>query len=174
MNDLTTLFSGMPDDARLWIYTTDRALDDAAIRHIRTHFEDFISGWHSHGRRVTAAFDIVYNRFLMLAALIPGAEISGCGIDASVHALDRIAETHGFSIVPGLYVLYRNADGHIESASRPDFRRMVREGTVNGDTIVFDPSLTRVGDLRQGRFELPASTSWHATVFRIPDPEAAP
>ena len=158
----------MPDDARLWIYATDRALTSAEKNKIRSFFEDFIAGWHSHGRKVSAAFDLFHSRFIVIAANIPDADISGCGIDASVHALDQIARESGFSVLSGLHVFYRNADGDIVSASRPGFRKLVRSDEIKGDTPVFDTSLNHLRQLRQHRFELPARDAWHATVFRIP------
>jgi hypothetical protein len=47
---------------------------------------------------------------------------------------------------------------------------MVRDEVVNGDTQVFDTSLTLLSQWREGAFELPARASWHAQVFRIPSP----
>ena len=164
-----TLFSSLPDQARLWIYASDRTLQKDEIHQIRLLFDEFIADWHSHGRKVSAEFDILHNRFVLLAANIPDADISGCGIDASVHALEQIAHRAGFSILSGLHILYKSGAGTIESAPRPVFRQLVRTESITGETIVFDTSLTHVHQLRAGSFELPAQSSWHATVFRIPN-----
>ena len=159
----------MPDEARLWIYATDRELENQEIVDIRAQMDDFIANWHSHGRKVTASYEILYNRFILIAANILDSEISGCGIDASVHALEQIAGSASFAVLSGLHVLYRDNDGTIENATRPIFRQKVRERSITGETIVFDTSLTHLHQLRAGSFEMPAYSAWHAMVFRIPN-----
>jgi hypothetical protein len=95
--------------------------------------------------------------------------VSGCGIDSLVHAVDEAAAHLGISWASALSVFYRDADGHVQTASRADFRAQVQAGTITARTPVFDPSLTTLGAARS-RFEQPAGDSWHARIFRIPAP----
>ena len=37
--------------------------------------------------------------------------------------------------------------------------------SVTLDTIVFDNTITRVGDVRSGRWERPAADAWHGRAF---------
>ena len=164
----TSTVHQMPSQARLWVYATDRPLAANEIVLIDSALHAFISNWQSHGRPVKAAFDIVHGRFIMISAMIPEAEISGCGIDASVHALERIASDQGFVILSGMHVLYRDTSNDICAVSRSEFRKLVKEGHITGETIVFDTSLTQLEQLKNQQFELPAYHAWHAMVFRIP------
>lgn len=161
------LFPSLSDEARLWVYATDHEVSEAAAHEILVRLRAFIDQWQSHGRPVRAESTILYRRFILLAAEIPDAEISGCGIDASVHALEQIGADQGFSLLTGLYVFYRGAGGEVLHERRAGFRKLVREGKVNGDTVVFDPSITHLAQLKNREFERPALKSWHATVFRI-------
>jgi hypothetical protein len=60
-------------------------------------------------------------------------------------------------------VLYRTPDG-VARMPRPAFGERARAGEVTPDTIVFDNSLTRVGDLAD-KWEVPARASWHGKAF---------
>ena len=40
-----------------------------------------------------------------------------------------------------------------------------RRARVGPDTTVFNNTLTSLGDVRAGRWEVPASDSWHARAF---------
>lgn len=169
MNHLD-LFKRLPDHARLWIYGVDSNLAPDTEAQIDAHLTRFMGAWQSHGRKVLGNFAILDHRFIIIAAEIPEAEISGCGIDASVHALEQIGQQLGFKLLTGLDILYRDEAGSIQSAPRAGFRKLVRSETVSGETMVFDTSLVQLAQLRQGLFEQPAHASWHATVFRIPAP----
>lgn len=164
----STLFTSLSQDARIWIYPVDKHLSPSEATSILESLNLFIQNWQSHGRKVTAEATILYNRFIVLGAEIPEAEISGCGIDASVHALETIGNRSGFSLLSGLTIFYKDAEGAIQHGARSEFRAKVRNGEVTADTIVIDPSITQISQLKEGAFEQPASESWHATVFRIP------
>ncbi|MEM8486404.1 MAG: hypothetical protein AAF564_12705 [Bacteroidota bacterium] len=168
----TSLFDDMPANARLWVYTVNQPLSSDTEALIDAQLSRFMAAWQSHGRKVQGRFAILENRFILITADIPEADISGCGIDASVHALEEAGKKHNFELLSGLHVLYRDAQGVVQNAARPAFRKLVRSDAVTSDTIVFDTSLTTLAQLRSGGFELPAHASWHAMVFRIPSPSA--
>lgn len=169
MNSIERLRS-LPDYARVWIYVADRSLDDTQIQRLLEHLDAFCTGWRSHGRPVTSAAAVVEGRFAIIAGEIPDGDISGCGIDASVHALDRAAEELGLRWLPALAVHFRAEDGTIRSVSRPEFRRLVDAGRIDSSTQVFDLSIQLLRELREGQFEQPARLTWHERAFRLSAP----
>ena len=167
------LFPSLSDEARCWIYIAERRLTEAEQTTLLEALQPFFAGWASHGRPVQGTATVLDDRFLVVAGAIAGGEISGCGIDASVHAAEEAAGRLGLAWSSPLLVFYRDADGALHTLPRSAFRKLVADGTVTTDTLVFDVSLTTLGQLRNGAFEKPAGTSWHARVFRIPEPAAS-
>lgn len=168
--DLTTLFPTLPDDARCWVYAAERPLTDAEQQQLLDRLETFIESWSSHGRSVEGAVEVLYDQFVVLAATLADGDISGCGIDASVHVVDEAAQALGIAWVPALHVIYRDAEGQVQHCTRSAFRARAQDGAVTTETLVFDPSITTLGALRQGQFEQRAGTSWHARAFDLPQP----
>lgn len=160
------LFGTLPDSARIWINPADRNLTPEEQEQVLARMTDFVGAWSSHGRTVVAEAAVVADRFVVTAAHVPGGDVSGCGIDASVHALSGIADALGFDWAPALDVFFR-AGGVVEQTNRPAFASLASRGSVTPDTVVYDTSLTTLGDWREGRFELPARQSWHGRVFRF-------
>ena len=163
-------FSHLPDTARLWVYATDRRLTDVEAESLTHRLEDFLNEWQSHGRPVEGAAEVRDRRFVLLAAHLPEApagDVSGCGIDASVHVLEDFADEFELGWQSGLDVFYRAPDGAVRSASRPAFEALAEKGSVDADTPVFERGLDSVAALREGRFEQPASQSWHAEAFSL-------
>lgn len=164
----TPTLESLPDEARVWIYPVDRDLTAAVQETIIERMHPFLSDWQSHGRRVRGAAAILYGRFVVVAATLdaPG-DISGCGIDASVHALQPVADALGIRFCNPLDVHYRAASGSIVSVDRLKFKQAVAGGLVDGGTAVYNTTLQTLGELRTRGIEVPARESWHARAFSL-------
>ncbi len=163
---MTTDLSSLPPHARLWIYATREPLAPDAASALARALADFTDGWTSHGRAVHAASEVREGRLVILAGHVPGADaVSGCGIDASVRAVEDAAASLHLELAQALDVVYRLPDGTLDVLPRAAFRQMAREGKVDARTIVFDLTATTVGDLREGRVERSVAQSWHARLL---------
>ncbi|MFO8098552.1 MAG: hypothetical protein R6T83_02890 [Salinibacter sp.] len=171
MSRLPTAFSSLPDAAQVWIYPSDAPLSEAVQRAFLDRLDAFVEGWTSHQQEVHGAAAVLHDRFVVLAGLrADGASPSGCAIDDAAHAVKTTAGELGVQWVPSLHVLYRAADGSVAAVPRPTFQEKADAGAVTTDTMVFDPSVSSLGALREGAFEQPAGTSWHARAFSLPQP----
>jgi hypothetical protein len=92
------------------------------------------------------------------------AGVSGCSIDALVRRMDRLGSALGVDLVDNGPVAYRDG-GEIRHVPRDRFAALAASGSVTLDTIVFDNTVTRVGDVRSGRWERPAAGAWHGRAF---------
>lgn len=160
----------LPDESRLWLYVASRQLTPSEVSSIRDGLNAFLADWSSHGRAVQGAADVCEDRLVALAASIPGGDISGCGIDKSVHVLERIGGQLGVEWLSGLAIVYRDQHGDVVVSDRPAFRSAVRAGRVDAESRIIDLSPTDLRSLRAGKVERRAGDSWHARVFGIPAP----
>lgn len=157
---LTTL----PDDARLLIFSAARPLTDAEADRLHAEVDGFVSGWSSHREAVAAGWEWRHERFLLVAADENVTALSGCSVDKLTRRMKELGGELEARLVDNDGIYFRGAAG-IERVSRAEFAGLVESGTVNGETIVFNNTVTRLGDLRAGRWELPFRDSWHARAF---------
>jgi hypothetical protein len=157
-------FDRMPADARLWIFAAERPLAPAEAGRLLASVDEFLDSWKAHGHPLVCARDLRYEQFLFVAVDETSSGASGCSIDAMVHALTALERELGVQLVDHGPVLYR-AGGRIVREPRPAFAARAARGGVTPDTIVFDNTLTRVGDVRAGRWEVPARDAWHGRAF---------
>ena len=61
-------------------------------------------------------------------------------------------------------VLFRRG-ANVERVTREDFSALVADGHVDLETTVFNNTLQVLADVRAGRWEVPASESWHGQAF---------
>jgi len=157
-------FNTLPDDARLWIFGVGGELTQEREYELLGAVDEFLESWKAHGHPLSCARDWRHGQFLLVGVDERTAPASGCSIDAMVHLLKDLEARLGLSLVDHSRVWYRE-NGRIERVSRPEFAALAREGRVGLDTAVFDATLTRVGELRSGRWEVPAREAWHARAF---------
>jgi hypothetical protein len=159
-------FAGMPDDARLWVYGFDRAIEPDTRAKVEADLSAFLRTWTSHGAAVDGAFMLVEDRFLLLAGCCE-AGIGGCAIDESVGLVRSFKEKYGLDGFNRDTVFFRNEDGSIEVVTRESFQANIDEGRVDNNTVVFDVTLTNLKALRAGDLESTLESCWHARAFAL-------
>ena len=157
-------FEVLPDESRLWVFAVERTLVEADQENFLSAVDRFLETWTAHGVPLTCGRDFRRGRFLLVAVDETTAPPSGCSIDAMVGVLKDQERRLGLRILDNTPVWFV-ADGEVQRISRPEFSRLVEEGAVGPDTVVFDNTVTRLKDVRGGRWEGPARESWHQRVF---------
>ena len=157
-------FDELPEDARVWIFATARKLSGPERTRLLSEVDAFLEQWGAHATPLTAGRDLVYGRFLFVAVDQRAAGPSGCSIDALVRRMKALQEELGVELVDHAPVLFRRGE-EIARVPREAFAALAEAGEVGPGTTVFDNTLTTLGDVRAGRWEVPASASWHARAF---------
>jgi len=158
-------FEDQPDDARLWVFAARDPLEAEAAARVANSVDTFLDGWAAHGHPLRASRRLEEGRFLFVAVDRASEPPSGCSIDAMVRHLRSLEPEVGTQLVAHGPVWYRNAEGQVECVERAEFKARIAAGDIDEDTPVFDTTLTEVAGLRGGRFEGPASASWHGPAF---------
>lgn len=163
-------FPRLPEHARLYIFGSSRpfTLDDQPV--LARELDAFVGVWKAHGEPVAGAWEVAYDRFLLVAVDEEQTALSGCSIDSLTRTIKVLESALGLSLLEGGVVYYRAEDG-IRRATRDEFRRLAEAGSVTASTRVFDNTLTQLRALRSGAWEVPAGSAWHARAFSLqPDP----
>ena len=157
-------FSALPDHGRVWVFPASRQLDADEGRRLLAEVDAFLDGWAAHGSPLRSGRELVEGWFLLVGVDEDASRPSGCSIDALVNRLEALGEALGVQLEDRAPVWYRTG-AEVRRVSRDEFRALAREGAVDPDTPVFDPSLTRLRQLRAEGLERPARQSWHRLAF---------
>lgn len=148
----------LSNDAYVWIFGISPSLDaqksDALMRQVNA----FLENWASHGTPVPGAAELREGSFLIVAA-DEHREKSGCSIDRMFGTLKQLERDLGVAILDSNRVFLRDQDG-VRAVERSEFRNAA---TLN--TPVFDVTVERLGDVREGAWEKPAAESWHRQLL---------
>lgn len=157
-------FDELPADARLWIFPAARRLSSDEKQVVLAEADAFIAQWSAHGVPLRGARDLQHDQFVLVGVDERAAGISGCSIDALVRRMQHVEVSLGVELTNNAPVIYRDG-GIIARVPREEFGALAAAGTVGLDTLVFDNTLTTVGEFRAGRWEVRARQSWHARAF---------
>ena len=157
------LFAQFPDDAKLWVYPLSQPLSTDDRRRVTARLDAFLREWHSHDAPVHGSYEILEDRFILIAGYVDGG-VGGCSTDSMMRVMKEL-RTEGIDGFDRSLVFFRDAKQRVQAVARADFQALVAAGQVDGDTTVFDATITFVGDLRRGAFETTFARSWHARAF---------
>lgn len=161
---LLTPFDEFPDSARVWVYGVDRDMAKRSQSVLLEEVDNYLTQWTAHGEPLSAARDWRDDHFLTIAVDQKHAGASGCSIDELFRTLKAVEGKLGAVIVTSGLIFFRDKDRHIRSVTRDEFSELGAAGEVSGDTEVFDPSVTTLGEWRS-RFASRAADSWHASLL---------
>ena len=163
---MNMLLPSLSDEAVLWVWIANRSLQTAEQEHLLSRLELFLRSWTTHGKSVRGDATILEDRILLIGGEVDAGEISGCGIDKSVHVIETTGREIGSGWLAGLTIAFRRPGApSIETATRSDFKRMARTGEVDASTLVYDRTTTTLGKVRAAGLARPASDTWTARYF---------
>jgi len=157
-------FKTLSENSRIWIYQSNRSLTQQEKESISKLIEDFLNNWNSHGVSLNSGFEIKYNRFIVIAQDQNTQSATGCSIDSMVHFIQKLEKEYNISLLDKLNVSYKQGD-YIAYKSLKDFKKMVKDGAVSKNTIVFN-NLVQTKLEYTNYWEVPAFESWHARFFK--------
>ncbi len=159
-------FDALPNEARAWVFGAAAPVVGAAAQSLLSTVDAHLANWRAHGAPLVCARAWRDDRFLVIGVDEAATGATGCSIDGLFHVLRDIESLVGTTLVGGGTVYWRDAAGAVVSGARPVFRAAAAAGAVDGDSLVFDTTVTTVGAYRSG-FEKAAADSWHGKLLPV-------
>lgn len=163
-DDVLNGLLALSDQMRVWIYAANRPLSEGEAEHVRKSSAAFLENWQSHGRQMNARIFILHQQFIIVLADEQAFTTSGCAIDSSVRFIKSLEDDLKLNLFDRMLVSYRDDEGTVQTVSFTEFSALAKDGLVSEDTIVFDHTVGTLGQLKT-RWEVPASSSWHARLL---------
>jgi hypothetical protein len=139
-------FDKIPQDARVWVYQTNRQLTDNEVVTIENFLKPAVNQWAAHGASLLASAKILYNRFVIIALDEIQNEASGCSIDASTRWFKELGEALNVDFFDRSQAYF---DGdEIKTFSVFQAKKAVENELISAETIIFNNNtLATLSDL---------------------------
>jgi hypothetical protein len=151
-------FNELPDHARVWVYAASKPLTQQEKEIIQADADKFTNEWTAHQMPLKASFSIINDLFLVFAVDIAHHDISGCGIDKSVHLLQKWEQQLNIPLFNRLQVEFE-LNSKIEVGTKTNVAALVANGTITEQTIFYNKVVSNLGELRNN-FRITLKDSW--------------
>lgn len=156
-------FDQISADARLWVYTSSRALSRAEAEQVENTLKEFISHWETHGKPLRASAQVVESQFVLLAVEEDFQQPSGCSIDASVKVLADLEQELNINLLEQGKVAFRHED-RIKVCRFPELKSVITAQELQAGSSVFNTLARQKADWESQK-EQPAGQTWLSRYF---------
>ncbi|MDH4473604.1 MAG: hypothetical protein QE487_13425 [Fluviicola sp.] len=139
-----------PDDARIWVFTADRAVSSTEQQALAAPVLAFLEQWATHGKALTAT-GVWLNAF-QLAIVLDQSKVgaSGCSIDALTRFMREIGTNYQIDWFNRMNMLIEE-QGTVQRIPFTDLKNYP-------NALLFDPLVETLGDIR-GNWPVPVDAS---------------
>ncbi len=152
---IQNLFSDYHPQSRVWIYQSYRDMNAAEEQNITAELKNFCKTWTAHQVALRADALILLHRFIILIVDEAVSGASGCSIDKSVHAIQRIEQQHQLQLLNRLNLTLLQGD-EILTATFSEVKNNLSRWQ---DAYLFDNSITSLEQLHS-RWLIPVKESY--------------
>ena len=145
---------------RVWVYLSDKTLDETTIASLKGDLQDFLTGWNAHGTALTASAEILYNHFIIIKVDEEKFAASGCSIDKQFQFIKAAEQKYEITLLNRLLVAYKK-DNEVKVIHSSKVTELLSTGELNENTGIFNVAVGNDAELRSN-FEIPLSKSWLA------------
>ncbi len=155
--------NNLPLNSRVWIYQSNRILNNDESATAQDIINNFLPNWKSHGKELQAAIELYHNLFIVVFANESAEAPSGCSIDSSVGMIKQIQSALNIDLFDRLTISYVK-DGQIALCKLFQFEDKLKSGEVNADTLVFN-NLVDSKEKLMSLWLVPVKESWHKQLL---------
>jgi hypothetical protein len=160
---MTVSFENLPPESRVWIYPSNRPFGADEREKLKASIENFLDQWTAHNQSLEAAYELPYNRFIVIGINQEQVKASGCSIDASVRFIQALEKEFDLVLLDKMNVTFKQGE-YLTHKSLSDFKALVKNKSVTSNTLVFNNLVDTVAAYRNF-WEVPAAESWHNRFF---------
>lgn len=140
-------FDKLPQEARIWVYQTNRQLTDNEAINIENYLKPAVNQWAAHGAALLASATILHKRFIIIGLDQNMNAASGCSIDASTRWFKELGEALNVDFFDRSQA-YLEGD-EIKTFSVFQAKKAVENGLISPETVIFNnTTLATLGDLK--------------------------
>ena len=154
---LVDFHNTIPDDARIWIYASEKSLSQNQESYILKFISNHLQNWEAHQLPLTAGVTILEHHFIVVALDESKNKASGCSIDTLQKKIQEVEKVLSISLMNRLNIFCK-IDGQIQCV--PSFRL---DSVAKSDTLFYDLTIECKSGLKH--YLKPISKGWCAHLL---------
>lgn len=133
-------FQKYQNNARVWLYQTDRPLNDVEVAMVNEKLAVFVKEWAAHGTKLVGDAHVLNPCFVAFVVDENYASASGCSIDSSVKFLKALGTDLNIDFFSRMKVCLQ-----LETIQHVSIHEL---NSYAPETLIYDPLVSNLGELR--------------------------
>ena len=151
-------FSTIPEEAKIWVFPSNRKFYPQEIDDLKTSIETFLNGWKDNRNEVECSYLIKYDRFILVTANDTENGLSLEGHDALISFFIELEKKYEIVLLDKINVCYKQGE-FVQYKDLIEFKKLIKSKAVSESTIVFNNMITVKEELRYN-WEINIMESW--------------
>ena len=150
----------IPEDAKVWVYPSNRKFYSTEIEEIEAKIKSFIENWKTEDENFKATYKFLYNRFIIIFADDANSPLTNFDIDTSVSFILSLQEEYGIELLDKMNTCFKQGE-FVQYKDLKDFKKLLKNKSVTAKSIIFDNLITTKLDFEKN-WEIPIEDSWYS------------
>ncbi|HOZ87880.1 MAG TPA: hypothetical protein PL029_08985 [Bacteroidia bacterium] len=131
---------------RVWIFIISKKLNESDLTELLVSGRTFVSGWTAHENKLSASFEILKERIVLVRVNENVHNASGCSIDKLTRFIKESEQKFGVELLNRLLIAYQSSGG-IEVVHASKIKDLLAQNLINENTIVYNTASASENDL---------------------------
>ena len=153
-------WNSLAPESKVWVFAHAEPITQQQKIVLKRGLETFIENWLSHQEDLKAAYQIIDDYFVVLAAETP----SGCSTDNLFRTMKTLSQDCGLNPLPNSYIVYRDQNNQIKSIDFPNLKAAVQTKKLLPQDLIFDNTVSDLVSFEES-WQQKAETSWLKRYF---------
>lgn len=154
----------IPDNAKAWIYPSNRKFYDTEIDGIHEKIKSFLENWKVDDESFQVSYKLLYSRFVVFYTATTNAPLLNPDIDTLVQFILQLQEDYTVELLDKMNVCFKQGE-YVQYKDLKDFKKLIKNRAVTGKTVVFDNLVTTKEEF-ENYWEVPISESWYGRFLK--------
>lgn len=142
---------------RVWAYIISKPLSEADLNQIREAGIHFVTSWTAHENKLTASFNILHGRIILVKVNEDINGASGCSIDKLTRFIKETETKFSVELLNRLLVAYKNSEG-VEVVHSSKIKELLADHKIFENTVILNTAVANENEL--STWEQPLKNTW--------------
>ncbi len=133
---------------KVWIYLSDKELKGELLNSVQKAGEEFVKSWKAHEMPLSATFEIVNDRFIVVSVDETQYNASGCSIDKLLRLVKQLEADHKLQLLNRLLVGYKTTNG-VEVMPASSVKEKLRSKQLDENTLIYNVAASNSNEYAQ-------------------------
>jgi hypothetical protein len=142
---------------KVWVYLSDKKLEGDLLKEINKQGQVFVQTWTAHDVPLSASFEILLDRFIVVKVDETQYNASGCSIDKLVRLIKQFETEYHLQLLNRLLVAFKTESG-VEVVNASKIKELLVSKTISAKTLIYNVAVSNSDEF--ANWLQPLETTW--------------